>query len=31
MLKYNIITKWFAPAPTDVASYDNELKMEIKL
>jgi hypothetical protein len=22
---------WFAPAPLDVASYDSELKMEIKL
>jgi hypothetical protein len=25
------VTKWFAPAPLDVASYDIELKMEIKL
>jgi hypothetical protein len=25
------VTKWFAPAPLDVASYDTELKMEIKL
>jgi hypothetical protein len=25
------VTKWFAPAPLDVASYDIELKMEIQL
>jgi hypothetical protein len=25
------VTKWFAPAALDVASYDTELKMEIKL
>jgi hypothetical protein len=25
------VTKWFAPATLDVASYDIELKMEIKL
>jgi hypothetical protein len=25
------VTKWFAPAPLDVACYDIELKMEIKL
>jgi hypothetical protein len=26
-----IVTKWFAPAPLDVASYDIELKMETRL
>jgi hypothetical protein len=25
------VTKWFAPAPLDAASYDIELKMEVKL
>jgi hypothetical protein len=25
------VTKWFAPSPLDVASYDIELKMEIQL
>jgi hypothetical protein len=25
------VTKWFAPAPLHVVSYDMELKMEIKL